>query len=134
MDLKEHSKHLEGFIAMTGIKFIDAGDGYARGEVEIREEHLNPIGSVHGGMIFTLADTIGGFAAISKGRLCTTASSEIHYLNPAINVKKLAAISNELKIGKRMAVIETLIVDENERNIAKVTSTFFYLNEDGKAV
>lgn len=134
MKIEEHLKKFNGFIKLTGIKCLETKEGYAKGEVEIRPEHLNPIGTVHGGMVFALADTIGGLAASSWGRLCTTVSSEIHYLNPTMNSKKLIAISEELKHGKRMSTVETLIIDDADRKIAKTISAFYYLGEDGKAV
>lgn len=133
MEIK-NLNNFDGFIAKTGIKCLEAGKGSARGEFEITPEHLNPIKTVHGGMIFTLADTIGGIAASSWGQYCTTVSSEIHYLSPTMNCKKLIAVSEELKHGKRMSTVETLIVDENNNKISKVISVFYYLNKDGKAV
>jgi len=128
------SKKVDGFVAATGIKCTEVKEGYAVGEIVITPEHLNPIGTVHGGAIFTLADTIGGIAAISRGGNCTTVSSDIVYLSPTMNSKKIIAISQEIKHGKRMSTIDTLIIDDNDTKIAKVMGVYYYLREDGKAV
>lgn len=123
-----------GFIKATGIVCSEMKEGYAKGEFEVKAEHLNPINTVHGGMIFTLADTIGGVAAASWGQKCTTVSSEIHYLSPTMNSKKLIAISDVLKRGKRMSTVETLIIDDKDTKIAKMITVYYYLGKDGKAV
>ena len=84
-------KEMDGFVKLTGIGNVEVDEGYAKGEIEIKPVHLNPIGTVHGGVLFTLADTIGGLASISRGGFSTTVSSDIVYLNPTMNSKKLIA-------------------------------------------
>ncbi|SHI32495.1 PaaI family thioesterase [Parasporobacterium paucivorans] len=130
------NKHFfyDGFIGMTGIKVLETGQGSAKGEIEIQLNHLNPAGTVHGGVLFTLADSIGGLAASSDGRGCATISSEIHYLNPTMNSKRIVAHSVEIKHGKRMSTVETSITDNNGILIAKMIAVYHYLRKDGKAV
>lgn len=124
----------DGFIGMTGIKVIETTNGSAKGQIEIKLNHLNPSGTVHGGVIFTLADSIGGLAAASDGRNCTTVSSNIHYLNPTMNAKWIEARSIEIKHGKRLSTVETTIIDNTGVCIAKVISDYHYLGKEGKAV
>lgn len=42
-----------------------------------------PHGNVHGGALSTLADTVGGCCACSKGGTCVTSGCSIEYLRPA---------------------------------------------------
>ena len=49
-----------GFNREVGIVTAAISEGYARVEVEIGPQHVNPIGSVHGGVLFTIADTTAG--------------------------------------------------------------------------
>ena len=55
------------FASMLGIEVTECADGHAEGELEMREElswnadHL----MAHGGVTFTLADTVGGAALVS---------------------------------------------------------------------
>lgn len=118
----------QGFAKEIGLKMTCLREGYATGELEIREQHINPIGSVHGGVLFTMTDTIGGAAAVSRGRWSTTVSGDIHYVNPAINCKKLYGEAREIKDGKRVSVHEVTITDESKRVIAVATMTFFYVD------
>ena len=118
-----------GYIKHTGIRTVELREGYAKAEIVLDERHANPIGSTHGGVLFTLVDTVGGAAATSRGRYVTTVSGNINYLRPAMNCKKLIGESREIKIGKKMCVYDVMITDENDREIAKATMTFFYLDK-----
>jgi len=119
-----------GFNKDIGMVVTEMRDGHARLELEIDyARHGNPIGSVHGGVIFALADSAGGVAAASKGSYVTTVSGDINYLNPAIHVKKLIATTRELKAGKNILVYDVTISDENEKVIAESRMTYYSLHK-----
>ena len=56
-------KRRDKFIELIGIKIIEADEGYCKAELKVNDRHLNPLGTVHGGCLYTLADTVAGFAA-----------------------------------------------------------------------
>ncbi|MCD8156000.1 MAG: PaaI family thioesterase [Clostridiales bacterium] len=118
-----------GFIREVGMKTTEISEGYAKGEQELRPEHGNPIGSIHGGELLTMADTIGGAAAVSRGPYVKTVSGDIHYLRSAMECKKLIGESREIKIGKNMCVYDVMITDETGREIALATMTYYYLQD-----
>jgi len=43
------AKKVDGFVATAGIVCNEVREGHAEGEIVIKKEHLNPIGTVHGG-------------------------------------------------------------------------------------
>lgn len=116
----------KAFINYIGFVTTDVSDGYARGEIELNEMHGNPIGSVHGGVLFAMADTVGGIAATTKGSSCTTVSGNISYLNPAIGCRKLIGEGRVKKAGHNLAVVDVDIMDENNRIIASSVMTYHY--------
>ncbi|MEW9078211.1 PaaI family thioesterase [Terrisporobacter glycolicus] len=127
--MMEHRNSLAGFAKEIGIKITSISKGYAKGEIDINKSHLNPGKSVHGGCIFTLADTVGGTAAWTRGNYVVTTSSNITYLNPAIESEKLIAIAKEIKFGKKILVYEVDIWDDSERLIAKVTNSYYNIEK-----
>ncbi|MCD8151824.1 MAG: PaaI family thioesterase [Clostridiales bacterium] len=130
MDIELYKKlRQSGFIREVGFEAAEMENGYARCELVLQEKHFNPIGSVHGGVIFTMADTVGGAAAVSRGRAVTTVSGDIHFLRPAMNSKKLIGESQEVKTGKNMCVYNVMISDETGRQIAMATMTYYYIQE-----
>lgn len=50
------------FIELMGIRIVEVDEGYCKGELEVTDQHMNPLGTVHGGCLYTLADTVAGFA------------------------------------------------------------------------
>lgn len=113
---------------LAGVRIVEIKEGYARTELDVKPELLNPIGSLHGGCLFTMADITGGSAAVSHGEQVTTADADIRYLLPGINVKRLTAESREIKKGKNLLVYQVEIRDEKERLLAAATLTYMSLH------
>ena len=83
------------------------------------DRHLNPLGTVHGGCLYTLADTVAGFAAASCGFEGPTLSGNMYFLRPTMGVKKLTCESRVVKNGKRIRVVEATIYGDNGQEISR---------------
>lgn len=118
----------QGFAKTTGVRLTEVDVGWAKGKVEIGPQHMNPIGSVQGGVIFTLADLVAGAAAFSYGSAHTTVSSDVHFLSPAIGTKTLFAEAQTIKAGKRIVVLDVRVKDEKDALISYMSLTFFNLD------
>ena len=103
---------------LAGVRIVEIREGYARTELEVRPELLNP-----------MADITGGSAAVSHGEQVTTADADIRYLRPGIHVKKLTAESREIKKGKNLLVYQVEIRDEKETLLAAATLSYMSLHE-----
>ena len=117
-------KRSDTFIELIGIKIIEADEGYDR--------HLNPLGTVHGGCLYTLADTVAGFAAASCGFEGPTLSGNMYFLRPTMGVKKLTCESRVVKNGKRIRVVEATIYGDNGQEISR--SLLEYMDMQRKMV
>lgn len=133
MDYKkiiDYRNNYQGFTMVNGIKITKVSEGYAEGKIEITENHLNVSKGIHGGCIFSLADTVAGCATWSRGHKATTSNSSISFLRPTFDVKTLIAKAKEIKYGKNLLVYDVDIEDEKNRLIAKATITYFNLKID----
>ena len=115
------------FSQVIGVRILEQGYGYCKVRLDIKKEHMNPIGSVHGGAIFTMADEAVGIAASTTGGICTTVDSRIEFLNAALDVKYLTAEAKAKKIGKKIRTFTVDVKDEKERLIASANFVFFCL-------
>ena len=83
--------------------------------LDIRQEHLQHMGYIHGGVISTLADNTGWFVLephLQENQTAVTQELTINYLYPGKG-EKLSAIGKLVKIGKRSAFISVeLYCDE----------------------
>ena len=102
--LVQYRNERNPFSVDAGVEIIEIKEGYAKAVLRGDERKVNPIGSVHGGCLFTLADTTAGSAATSHGVWMTTLDADIHFMRPALHQKTLYAEANEIKRGANISV------------------------------
>ena len=109
-----------------GMKILKCKPGYCLTEFEIKTDYLNPMGGVHGGLMFTIADNTAGLASLDLAGegIVTTINGGLQFLNPALNKTKLYSEATVLKSGKRIVYTDVLIRDEEHKIYAKGTYTF----------
>ena len=112
----------------SGAIVTSAGNGEAMGELEIRPETRNPMGVVHGGALFTLADTVAGTAAFTTGRNCVTLDSSMQFLSAARG-DRVRCTAKPKKAGRTILVYEISITDSEDRLVATGIFTFFATGE-----
>lgn len=112
--------------ATTGIVPTDFGDGWAVFELEPDEWHFNPIGSVHGGILSTMADSALGCAV--QTQLAATGYTS---LDMTIKFTRMADLDSGVlrcrgtvtTIGRRTATAEARITDSRDRVVAHAVAT-----------
>lgn len=122
--LKEVTNVPHQFSYENGIVLEQVEPGYARGSLRVGENSVNPHGKVHGGALATLADTVGGCCACSKGGSCVTANSSMEFLRPAQG-PVIVCRARPKKMGRTLSVIQVELSDESGRLVAAGTFTFF---------
>jgi uncharacterized protein (TIGR00369 family) len=95
--------------------------------VEPHESHYNPIGTVHGGLVCTLLDSVAGCAAQStlpKGTAYTSLEIKVNYLRPVLATSgKLTATGIVTKPGSRAAFVDATVTDAAGKLVATASST-----------
>jgi acyl-CoA thioesterase len=111
-----------------GIKFLFIEKGRASAEMEINKNHLNSIGIVHGGAIFSLADTVFAAASNSQGRIAVAINASISYFK-ATKEGKLTGTAEEISLNKKLATYLVKISD-NDGNVIALFQGTAYRKED----
>jgi acyl-CoA thioesterase len=68
---------------MLGIEVLDYGEGWARAQLTVKDDMVNGHGACHGGVIFSLADTVFACACNSWGPVTVAAGGDISFVAPA---------------------------------------------------
>ena len=118
-----------GLTADLHINLLKAELGKITGEIELLDKHLNFNKNVHGGTYFSLADTMGGLAVSTMGRICTTVNGTIHYLRPSAGCEKIICDANVIHKSNNMVWVETRIRNENNILLCTCELTYFLLGE-----
>ena len=101
------------FTDLLGIEVTEVGDGHAEGRVEMREGLAwDAEGTTaHGGVTFTLADTVGGAALLSQvEQPVPTIDMRIDYLEAGTG--DLSAAAEVVRLGDDIAVVEVTVCSE----------------------
>ena len=108
----------------NGVTVTHVEPGRAEGVLEIGPNSVNPHGNVHGGALATLADTVGGCCACSKGGICLTTSSSMEFLCPA-NGSMITCVATPKKMRRTLTVVQTDLFIDSGKLVATGTYTFF---------
>lgn len=119
------------FNSHNGITVTAIGDGKAQGVLEVSPSSMNPHGTVHGGCLYTLADTVAGSAvAASCGVPCVTVSGTLEFLRPATGATVHCEASAK-KLGSTICTMQVELTDQNHKVVA--TGTFIFMLVQPKA-
>lgn len=105
------------YAQLTGIKLLDVSEGRAKAMLEITENHLNSAGTVHGGVIFTLADFAFEVASNSYGTLAVAINAQISFFK-AVSAGILYAEAKEVSLHPKLASYSIDVTNENGDLIA----------------
>jgi acyl-CoA thioesterase len=120
------------FGELLGLNFTSIEAGHSRCSLEIRDDLFNPYGVLHGGVIYSLADTgMGGalYSRLKGDELCSTVEIKIVYFRP-VTSGTLTCDSEVIRRGRRLAFTESEIRRGN-RLVAKATGTFSIFKAEG---
>ncbi len=127
--LMNNSNNIRGFVRHNNIRITRLEEHYAEGELTVTEASLNRWGSVHGGCLVALADTVGGVAATTTGKSTVTLSNTFNFLRPASGAR-IKCTAQAVKVGKTIAVFRCTLTDDRERVVANGDFTFFFTGDN----
>ncbi len=113
------------FACHIGLAITEMREGYAVTEMKIQPYFRNPIGSIHGGCLFSAADSACGAAASSFGTAVTTLDSSFHYLRAGMeDSTEIKAIASVVKKGKKISVVDVDVEDQKGKLLAHGIFTY----------
>jgi len=120
---------------LIGFEVAEAGDGHTVVAFDSGQQHLNPMGTLHGGILCDIADAAMGIAFASMlgpGESFTTVELKINFLRP-VREAQLRAEGRVIQRGRTVGYVECAITDERGKLIAKSNSTCLVLRGDQAA-
>lgn len=107
------------FCAYNGIKIVEAKPGYAITKLEVTENHLNGVGVIQGGAIFTLADFAFAVASNTQGQVTLSINANINFFK-STNSKTVIAEAKEVSSNNKIVNYNVDVFDENKELLARV--------------
>ncbi|GAC1390135.1 MAG: PaaI family thioesterase [Ktedonobacteraceae bacterium] len=119
-----------GYFQLIGMHLEKSNDGVGEVRIKVDARLMHPQQIVHGGVIFTLADTAMSMALISVlplGTRFSTIEAKINYIAPVVT-GELSAEGVILHRGRSTAVTESTVYNlkgEEKVIVARVLGTFY---------
>jgi acyl-CoA thioesterase len=120
-----NSKGFHPFGDLIGLKFTKLEKGFSQCTLEVIAKLLNPHKVVHGGVLYSMADTGMGAAAytyLDKKELCATIEIKINYFK-AVKAGLLTCDTRVIHQGKKIVTLDSEIYNEGEI-VAKAIGTY----------
>src|SRR5919206_603817 len=116
-----------GFRELVGTELSSTEEGRAVVGLHAEERHLNPNGSVHGGVVYTLVDVSMAEALktmVEGDERPVTIEIKVNYLEPG-KPGTLTSTAQVRKGGKRLVIVEAEVAQEDGGEIvALATGTY----------
>ena len=127
------SKGFHPFGELIGLNFTELRKGFAHCTLDVDDKLFNPHRVLHGGVIYSMADTGMGaalYSLLEKDESCATIELKINYFKP-VKSGTLICTTQVIHKGKKIAVLESEVKNDEETvAIAMGTYSIFKVKND----
>jgi len=112
------------------MRVTELGVGYSKVAVEIGEEHMNPFGTLHGGVYASVIDTAAYWSAycdLPEEQGLVTIDLKVDFLAPVLD-QMIIATGKRLKAGKTLYLAEAQISNQSGKVLAHGTSKLMVIH------
>lgn len=113
------------FSQWMDLKVNTIAEGTSTVSMFVKQEMLNGFGVIHGGVLFSLADSAFAFACNSRDNLSLALDAQINFIKKAVRGDLLTANVEEVHTGKTTGVYEVKIRNQASDLIAVFRGTAF---------
>ncbi len=111
---------------LIGIKLEETGKGFARAGLEIRENHLNGVGIVQGGVIYSIADYAFAAASNYSEEKVVGVDTSISFVR-AVSGGRIYAEAEEVSRSRSFAVCRVRVFDGGGNLLAVMNARGYVL-------
>lgn len=113
------------YTATLGVEVLGSAPNEVKSRLLWSESLTTTAGIMHGGALMSLADANGGLCAflnLPAGAGTSTIESKTNFVR-ALRGGYATAVSRPLHVGRRVIVVETDVLDDQGRLVARVTQS-----------
>ena len=123
-----HHFENDRFATSSGMRLVELRPGFAKTSLQVEDRHLNSIGTVHGGAIFTLADFAFGAAVKTSGKVAPAISTNLSFLQ-ATRSGMLYAEATEISRSRKLSVCTVQVTNDAGELVALFQGTAYIKGE-----
>ena len=119
------------YAQLLNMRLVELNTGYAKVEMQLKDQFRNWDGRVQGGVIVSLLDQAFGAALNTLSRIYVAVQLNVNFL-AAPDGDTIYAESTVLHRGKSLGVSEMVVTDSNGKVIARGLGTTIAIGERGE--
>ena len=113
------------FSQWMDVKIIEVNEGYSKIKMKVRNEMVNGFNVIHGGIIFSLADSAFAFACNNRNNLSMALDVSITFNKASKPGDTLIAEAKEIHNGRSTGLYLINVINHNNEQIALFKGTCF---------
>lgn len=113
------------FSRWLGLEIDEYAKGYCRLHYRITDMMINGLQTVHGGILFSAADSALAFACNSHGILSVALDANISFTRPARSGDLLTVEATEVHLGNKIGVYDIRTTNEQGELVALFKGTAY---------
>lgn len=114
------------FAKHLGAEIIDVSPGYAKVKVKVQDYFLNGVKTVHGGVIFSLADFAFALASNTSAETGVAINVNIQFIKAAFLGDELIAEARLISRSKRLGTFSGHVVNQDQKILAQFQAMAFF--------
>lgn len=118
---------------LLGIEVSEVKEGMARGRMLVTKDHVNVFGGIHGGILFTFADHVGGACGNSMEYKALLVESTARFKKSAREGETIYAQARLVHSRKKVDNIEITVTNENGETLAILQMVSYIVGNAAKA-
>jgi acyl-CoA thioesterase len=124
-DVVAHMMRDDLFSQWLGIEVLEIMEGYAKIRMALRDEMINGLGIIHGGIAFSFADSAFAFACNNRNNLSVALDTSITFTKATKPGDVLTAEAKELHNGRSTGLYLITVNNQNDEQVALFKGTCF---------
>jgi len=120
----------DAFSKWLGIELVEIKPGECIARLTVRNDMLNGFKIAHGGITYSLADSVFAFATNSIGQQAVSIETSISHTSKVISGDILTATSSRIHKSRKFASYSVAVVNQNDILVASFKGTVYYTGKD----
>jgi acyl-CoA thioesterase len=113
------------FTEWLGLQITEIGKGFCKLQYRITQDMMNGFDNVHGGVLFSAADSAFAFACNSHGHLTVALDVSVSFTKPAKTGELMTVEAVEVFLGNKIGIYDVRTTNENNELIALFKGTAY---------
>lgn len=129
LETAEYMLNQDHFSQWLGIEILEVKPNYCLLKIPIKQAMINGLKTVHGGIMFSFADSALAFSSNNNGEAAVALNCMINFTKAVRLGEKLFAESVQISDTRKTAIYDIKVTNENKEMVASFRGTVYKIEK-----